>query len=179
MTSLSISSSRSKRQGTVNTNFIYCTLRMCVRVFCFRGPSVSACVNKNGAEHLDFSMVEPKHQEIVFPGSRLTCQGTVNTNFIYCTLRVCAGRRFVFPGTIGLCRMHTLGAEHLDFSMVKVKASRHCLSTLSNKTSTCCPDMFKVKISRYSKYELYLLYLSDVREDILFSGPSVFVVCTH
>ena len=74
---------------------------------------------------------------------------------------MCAGRYLVF-GTIGLCRMHTLGAEHLDFSMVEVKASRHCLSTLRNKTSTCCPDTFKVKISRYSKYELYLLYLAGV-----------------
>ena len=53
-------------------------------------------------------------------------------------------------------------AEHLDFSMVEAKGSGDCLATLKIKTSICCPIQFKVKTSRYSKYELYLLYLAGV-----------------
>ena len=52
-----------------------------------------------GAAHLVFPSLKSIIPGIVFPCSRLKYQGTVNTSFIYCTLRVCAGKRvpFHFP----------------------------------------------------------------------------------
>ena len=75
---------------SINTNFIYCTLRVCAGRYLVFGTIGHCRMHTLGAEHLVFPSSESIIPGIVFPCSRLKCQGTVNTSFIYCTLRVCA-----------------------------------------------------------------------------------------
>ena len=100
--------------------------------------------------------------------SRSNHQDTVNMSFIYCILWGCM-KSFLSRSTHhGPCRLQ-------EFPDTTQSPCPDCPNWDKGKTSKCqdtaSSPNFKIESSRYSKYELYLLYLVGVRVNTFFSFP--------